>query len=150
MSDAVLDRLRQLYSVWKLQQERVIRLYQAGVLPTTEDLRVWLPGCNSVVDHGLGSNSGIFAYKLPDLLIKLWQGTYQDCVGLQNVIIQWQVKQARSGGVIETELAYTMAITNIIAWTLKHKFGCVGKDRRRVTSGDCKPKTHWTVGGNEQ
>lgn len=144
--DIVLSKLRHLRGVWLAQQDRIVRLYQAGTLPTEDDMRIWLPGCNSIVDHGLGTNTGIFVYKLPDLLIQLWTGSYQDCVNLQQLIIDYQIRQSKRGGISDIELTYTIYVVNIIAWVLKHKYGCTGRDRRNVTSGNLKTKTHYTGG----
>lgn len=142
---AVINRLKQLKSSWELKRKELIILFNSGYMPSQEDLMIYCPGAHHVVDWSLIYDEGIFRYKLFDTLLKLYLSSYQDVVNFQNIIIDYQIKHGKARTLTEQELVYTGVLMNLNSWILKVKFGLSNKDRRDVTSGNKKSKTHFTM-----
>ena len=141
MNTTVLRKLKELKYNWELK--RNLLLIQKN--NTIEDITIYIPGANYVKDYGLINDYGIFRYKLPSILVVLWNGTINDCVKLMNDIIDFQKSTIKNGGISEPEIEYSAYIINIIAWVLKHKYGLNRGQVRNITTGNLKAKTHFTI-----
>lgn len=144
-NNAVIRRLKVLQQAWEIKRVQLINAFNAGYKPTVDDLEIYLPGVHLMTDWSLIYDTGIFRYKPIETLIKLWKSSYSDVVGLQQIIIDYQTKHGKAGDLTKEELIYTGILINMISWVTKHKFGMNQKERREITSGNLKDKSHFTI-----
>jgi len=141
MSGIVLRRLKELKRTWDIKRISI----STKNTYTIDDITISIPGANWIQDYGLVCDHGIFNIKLPSVFINLWAGNPNDCIKLMNEVINYQQKMAKDTSFTENELKYSAWIINVISWVLKYKYGLSRPIIRKITTGDHKPKTHFTV-----
>jgi hypothetical protein len=96
-------------------------------------------------DWGLLFDEGIFQYKIPNVLLDLLSGSYQDAINLMQDITDWEIRTAKIRTVNDCELTHVINLKTAIDTMLDYRYPEYKVNRNKVLAGDYRRKTHYTL-----